>query len=51
MRSLAAALALAAALPALAAAPVPTIEDDYPAALAQARASGKLLVVDAWAPW
>ncbi len=27
------------------------IEDDYPAALAKAKASKKLLFVDAWAPW
>jgi tetratricopeptide (TPR) repeat protein len=27
------------------------IEDDYPTALAQARALGKPLFVDAWAPW
>jgi thiol-disulfide isomerase/thioredoxin len=27
------------------------IEDDYPRALAQARAEGKPLFVDAWAPW
>ena len=27
------------------------VEDDYPKALAQAKASKKLLFVDAWAPW
>src|SRR5580698_6813599 len=27
------------------------VEDDYPKALAQARALGKPLFVDAWAPW
>ncbi len=27
------------------------IEDDYPHALAEARASGKPLFIDAWAPW
>ena len=27
------------------------IEDDYPAALSQARAQHKPLFVDAWAPW
>jgi hypothetical protein len=50
MRSLAAAW-LALALPALAAARPVEVEDDYPRALAVARAEGKLLFVDAWAPW
>lgn len=50
MRPLAAALALAVALPAAAARP-PELDDDYPRALAAARAQKKLLVVDAWAPW
>jgi hypothetical protein len=50
MRSIAAAVAVAVALPALAAAPA-VVEDDYPRALAAARAGGKLLLVDAWAPW
>ncbi len=27
------------------------LENDYPAALAEARASGKLLFIDFWAPW
>ena len=27
------------------------VDDDYPGALAKAKASGKLLFVDAWAPW
>jgi hypothetical protein len=30
---------------------VPFIEDDYPRALAEAKASHKPLFVDAWAPW
>jgi tetratricopeptide (TPR) repeat protein len=30
---------------------LPFIEDDYPRALAEARASHKLLFVDGWAPW
>jgi hypothetical protein len=50
MRSLVAALALAAALPA-AAGGLPFVSDDYPRALADARARGVPLVVDVWAPW
>jgi hypothetical protein len=34
-----------------AAEPLPFIEDDYPRALAEARASKRPLFVDAWAPW
>ncbi len=45
--SMAPALLLAAAL---AAGPA-FVEDDYPRALAQAKKAGKLLFVDAWAPW
>jgi thioredoxin-like negative regulator of GroEL len=30
---------------------VPFIEDDYPKALAQAKASGRPLFIEAWAPW
>ena len=30
---------------------LPFIEDDYPRALAEARASKKPLFVDGWAPW
>jgi hypothetical protein len=30
---------------------LPFIEDDYPRALAEARASKRPLFVDAWAPW
>jgi thioredoxin-like negative regulator of GroEL len=37
--------------PAPAGPPVPFIEDDYPGALAQAKATGRPLFVDAWAPW
>ena len=32
-------------------APIPFVENDYDGALAQAKASGKPLFVDAWAPW
>ncbi len=49
MRALTAALAVAVALPALAARP--EVEDDYPRARELAREQGKLLFVDAWAPW
>jgi len=31
--------------------PVSFIEDDYPRALAEAKATGKPLFIDAWAPW
>jgi hypothetical protein len=31
--------------------PLPFIEDDYPRALAQARANKLPLFVEAWAPW
>lgn len=43
--------------PAVSAAPAPVagvphfIEDDYPAALAQAKSQNKPLFVEAWAPW
>jgi len=45
---------LAAALlaaPASGAEVLPFISDDYPKALAEARARGVPIVVDAWAPW
>jgi hypothetical protein len=32
-------------------APLPFIEDDYPRALAEAKAKGLPLFVDTWAPW
>jgi hypothetical protein len=52
MRSLAAALALAMALPAAAASKgLPFVADDYQKALAGARARNVPLVVDVWAPW
>lgn len=59
MRSAAPLLSLAvvacAATPTPVAAPAPArltfIEDDYPRALAEARASQRPLFVDAWAPW
>lgn len=34
-----------------AAEPLPFVEDDYPRALAEARASKRPIFVDAWAPW
>lgn len=49
MRSLLAALALAAAFPAAGA--LRPIADDYPRALAEAKARGVPIVVDLWAPW
>lgn len=51
MRPLLAALALALALPAAAAPGLPFVADDYPRALADARARNVPLVVDVWAPW
>jgi hypothetical protein len=43
---------LAASPPALAAGSAPrVIEDDWPRALAEAKAEEKPLFVDAWAPW
>ncbi len=30
---------------------LPFIADDYPKALAEARASGKPIFLEAWAPW
>lgn len=46
-------LATAALLVALApqGAPLPFIEDDYPKALAEARARNVPLFIEAWAPW
>ncbi len=48
-------IALAAALvvPAVAdtTSPLPWIDDDYPRALAQARAKKVPLFIEAWAPW
>lgn len=61
MRTLLAALVLALALPAgaatrrpraaTAAKGLPFVADDYPRALAVARARNVPLVVDVWAPW
>jgi len=31
--------------------PLPFIEDDYPRALAEARAAKRPIFVEAWAPW
>jgi hypothetical protein len=51
MRTLLLALALSQASPALAAGGLPFVADDYPRALAEARARDVPLVVDVWAPW
>jgi hypothetical protein len=46
------ALALALAIPPAAARePAPIIEDDWPRALAEAKARDVPLFIDAWAPW
>ena len=50
MRALTLALALVS-LPALAAPRQEPISDDYPRALADARARNVPLLVDIWAPW
>jgi hypothetical protein len=50
MRTLFLVLALVAATPA-SSGTLPFISDDYPAALARARAEHLPLVVDVWAPW
>ena len=42
---------LAASAPAFAASSLPFVEDDYPKALAEARARKLPLFVEAWAPW
>ena len=47
LAALAAGLALAGGAPRAA----PELSDDYAGALARARHEGKLLFVDAWAPW
>jgi hypothetical protein len=44
-------LAALAAAPAFAASTLPFIEDDYPKALAEARARQLPLFIEAWAPW
>ncbi len=49
MRPFLAALAVVLAAPAAAAPAV--VEDDWPRALALAKAQDRLLFVDAWAPW
>ncbi len=46
-----AAVAAALALASSAAAAPRAIQDDYPAALAEAKRLGVPLVVDVWAPW
>jgi thiol-disulfide isomerase/thioredoxin len=51
MRSTLVALALLLATPAGAAGTLPFVSDDYPQALASARARRLPLVVDVWAPW
>lgn len=50
MRLLVMLAALAAAAPAVAA-PAVAVQDDYPRALAEARARSVPLLVDVWAPW
>jgi hypothetical protein len=42
---------LAASAPLTAAPTLPFIEDDYPKALAEARARKLPLFIEAWAPW
>ena len=42
---------LAASAPVFASASLPFVEDDYPKALAEARARKLPLFVEAWAPW
>jgi hypothetical protein len=44
-------LLLAATLPAFAKDVLPFIENDYPKAIARAKAKDIPLFVDAWAPW
>ena len=51
MKPILALLALSLATPALAAGTLPFTSDDYPRALADARARHLPLVVDVWAPW
>ena len=46
-----AALALVSAAPAASRSVLPWVEDDYPKALAQARAKKAPIFVEAWAPW
>ena len=48
---LAALLLLAAPGLGVARAPLPVIEDDWPRALAVAKAKGLPIFVDGWAPW
>ncbi len=43
--------ALAPPPPAVDGRPLPFLSDDYPKALAQARARGLPLFIEAWAPW
>ena len=49
--AVAAAVAFVAAPAHAAKGPLPFIPDDYPRALAQARARNVAIVVDVWAPW
>jgi hypothetical protein len=51
MHALALALALAAAPSAQVSSGPPFVPDDYPRALADARARSVPLVIDVWAPW
>jgi hypothetical protein len=51
MKTLLTILALSLATPASSAGRLPFVSDDYPRALADARARHLPLVVDVWAPW
>ncbi|HEY6064555.1 MAG TPA: hypothetical protein VIY96_00270 [Thermoanaerobaculia bacterium] len=44
-------LAIVSAAPAPSRAVLPWVEDDYPKAVAQARAKNVPIFVEAWAPW
>ena len=44
-------LAVVSAAPAASRSVLPWVEDDYPKALAQARAKKVPIFVEAWAPW
>jgi hypothetical protein len=48
---LTAAFLVLGATPALAHEVVPFVEDDFPGAIASAKAKQKPIFVDAWAPW
>ncbi|HSP13142.1 MAG TPA: hypothetical protein VLV78_00135 [Thermoanaerobaculia bacterium] len=50
-KTIAAAVLVLSALPALAKEVLPFIEDDFGKAVARARAKNEPIFVDAWAPW